>query len=190
MVFVVGVVGTIASGKDTLADLVAVGLGGKRFGFSQVIDEELARKGREVTRPNQRDLANSVRRREGPGAWAKILADRVAIQEGYAVAEGFRNPMEIKEFYADFGKKFVLVAIDAKLSIRFKRATERAKEGEKKTLQEFKDIDAREKGKGEEFYGHNIDGCMALADYAVINNGSFEDLKRQAGLVVEKVKRL
>ena len=190
MTVVIGVVGTIASGKDVFADLVAARLAAVRFSFSQAIDKELKARKIAVSRPTQRQLANDLRALEGPGVWAKRIVEEMAFAEGYAVVEGFRNPLEVKEFYATFGKRFILVAVDAKVSTRFERAKARAKPGDYKTFEEFKEVDAKERGKGETFYGHNIDGCIALADYAVINNGSLDDLKRQADLVVEKARKL
>ena len=190
MVFVIGVTGTIASGKETLAQMLALGLGAKKFGFSEVLDEELTRLGKPLSRPNQRELASEMRMKQGPGVWARRLVERISKEQGYAVVEGFRNPLEVKEFYSSFGKNFMLVSIDAKFSVRFKRAKQRAKEGEKKTEKEFKDTDERERGKEEPFYGHNIDGCMALADYKIINEGTLNGLKTQANLIMEKARKL
>jgi len=190
MVVVVGVTGTIASGKDLFAELLAKELGARRFGFSEVIDCELTKRKMPITRPNQRQLANELRKEQGGGVLAKMLALRVSKEKEFAVVQGFRNLLEVEEFRFAFGKKFVLIAVDAAFLIRFKRARDRAKPGEKKTLGEFKEVDARERGKEEAHYGHNIDACMALADYNFENDGTLEDLLATAKSFAEKARKL
>jgi dephospho-CoA kinase len=78
-----------------------------------------------------------------------------------------------------FGKDFVLIVVDAPREIRFRRLLERKKEEDPKTFEEFLEIDETDLGKNQPEYGHNVEECLKLADYLIINDGSINELNKK-----------
>jgi dephospho-CoA kinase len=185
----IGVTGTHGSGKDTAAQILAELLDAPNYNLADELREELRRRGLEVNRDNLTAVVTAWRKKEGGDVLAKRIYSRIiGLQKkpSFVVMGPMRHPAEVSFFKKKFGKKFVLLAVDAPAEIRFQRMKERMREGEAKmTFAQFKEKEAREmSGKGADM---NISACMAQADYTVSNEGTMAELKKKLAGFVKKV---
>ncbi len=181
---IIGVVGSIASGKGVVSDIL------KKKGFiplmfSDILRKELSEKGIEITRKNLQDYANELRKNFGADYLARRLIAKTSSSGNY-VLEGIRNPAEI---YAlrESGKTFIL-GIDAPLERRFQWIIMRGKENDPHTLDEVKTTDDRDNGVGEPEWGLQVKKSMALADVVVINDKTKEHLEKKIDKIISKLK--
>ena len=159
----IGLTGTNASGKTTvLKYLVAKGY--PKYSLSDILREELIRENLPVSRENLIQKGNELRMQHGP----EILATRVIekIRTDFAVIDSIRNPAEVEELRQL--RRFILIAVDAPVEVRFQRAQARNREENAATLEEFIQIENREKSDNPHF--QNIDACIKLADFRLENN--------------------
>lgn len=178
---IIGLTGPIGSGKGTVVEILNK-LGFSNITFSDILRDELKKRDIEITREALREVGNEIRLNEGSEALSKKIISKIKEQGGkYWVIDGFRNPAEIKEFrqFTDF----ILLGINAGLEARWERTDKRAREHSPKTFEEFKKVDARDKGVGQEDYGQQGDACFKMADAYIMNNGTVEELEA-------KVKKL
>lgn len=164
---IIGLTGTNSAGKgEALAFFVSRGYAA--FSLSDIIRDELRRQGKTVTRDNMIRTGNLLRRQGGPDVLARRAMDRVA---GATVIDSIRNPREIEYFRAR--SRFTLLAIDAPIEIRYRRALARGRDESASGLEEFRAKEAEEHSAEET--GQQLQTCMEMADHIVVNDGSLED---------------
>jgi dephospho-CoA kinase len=164
----IGLTGTNGAGKGEVAAYL-IKKGYAYFSLSDIIREELEKKGQEITRDNLIKLGNGLRKEFG----ADILARRVMEKlKGKAVIDSIRNPKEIE--YLRKQRNFVLLGIDAPVKLRYERVKKRGRNESSSTLREFIQKE-REEMQGFE-HGQQILKCLEMADFRIINDGSLESL--------------
>lgn len=184
---VFGLTGFICSGKGVAARVIRRRLAAKKFSLGDEIRAVIKKRGKRVTRERLQETSLAFRKRFGQGVWAKRVTKKIKAFRGrFFVVDDFRNLAEVREFKHAFGKNFVLIAVSAPLRVRFKRAVARARESEKKTFEEFKAIDARERSGGG--YGFEIDSCIKRADYGISNNSSRSAFEEKMAALIKKIK--
>ena len=167
----IGLTGTNGAGKGEVASFF-VERGYAYFSLSDVIREELQKKNQQITRNNLIRMGNLMRQQFLPD----ILARRVALKiEGKAVIDSIRNPKEV-EFFRNQGN-FMLLSIDAPAELRFERVKIRGREESVSSLQEFLAKEAEEIGTDES--SQQLLACMNMADHAIINDGTIENLRNK-----------
>ncbi|MFZ8830260.1 MAG: AAA family ATPase [Candidatus Aenigmatarchaeota archaeon] len=178
---VIGITGTLASGKSTVKNFFLSCFSSSSLSLSDIIEEELEKEGKELKRENFIEKGNELRKRYGNQILAEvaILTLSKKIEKEVLIIEGIRNPGEVEFLRKKFGKDFVLIAVDAPREIRFKRLFERKKEGDPKTFEEFLEIDEIDLGNNQPEYGQRVGDCLKLADYLIINDGSINELYKK-----------
>jgi dephospho-CoA kinase len=176
---VIGITGPNCAGKDSAAHVLE-GLGFERHSLSDVLREELSRRGQPVTREALIALGVELRRLEGPA----VLADRVKhrIRTGRAALVSVRSPAEVASLRALPG--FVLLGVTAPPATRFERERRRDREGAVRTLGEFLALEARERTT--DANAQQLDAAWALVDEAIENDGTLEDLARKVADLVRR----
>lgn len=170
---IIGLTGTICAGKGTVAEYLK-GKGFECYIYSDILREEAKKRKYSESREDLQKVGNEIRAEYKDGGYlSKLIIKK--IQSDKAVADGVRNPDEIRELRKE--KNFYLMGIDAPQKLRFQRLTSRKREGDPKTFEDFKDIDDVE-NKGDSF-GQNINECLKMANYIIINDGSLEELKKK-----------
>lgn len=164
----IGLTGTNGAGKGEVAAYLAK-KGYVYFSLSDLIREELLKNGKEVTRDNLIKKGNELREKFGPDILAKLIMKRVKEK---AVVDSIRNPNEVE--YLRKQKNFILLAIDSPVELRYDRVKKRGRVESASTLQEFIKKEEEEMTNLEK--GQQIQNCMKMADFVVINDGSLEDL--------------
>ncbi len=189
---IVGITGTISAGKGKTAEFFKE-KGFKHHSFSSTIRAIAKERGIEITRKNLSRLGDELTKEKPDGS---IIADKILekIKEERKkgaskwVLEGIRKPQDIKVFreheFDNRKMRFILIGVDAPLEIRFERLRRRGRHGDPETLEEFKKIDEKEnKGKA----GQQIDRCMAMADYIIINDGTIDELKKKTEKIIKEI---
>lgn len=171
---VIGLVGPIASGKGTVAQILKE-LGFEYYSLSDRIREELTRRGLPITRQWLQDMGDELRLKYGED----ILAERTleflgASNSGRIVIESIRNPAEARLLKEQLGA--TIIGVNASPEIRYRRVVERNRGGEPVSWEEFLAMDGRETGKVTDSHKINIVGCLDLADHIIINEGTPDDL--------------
>lgn len=178
---IIGLTGTLGSGKDAVADyLKKKGFG--CFVLSDILKEEAKKRNLEPTRENLQDVGNELRAEHGPGVLAKMVVDAIkAYGHNNVVVDGIRNSGEIDELSKL--SDFFLVAVDAPEETRFERMKSRGRKDDPKTLGQFRKMDARDRGVNEPSTGQQVGECIKQARFVIVNDSTVEKL-------FEKVERL
>lgn len=178
---IIGLTGTNASGKSSVADYLAQ----KGFSSYSLSDElrMLLKKSRvAATRENLIKAGKYYREKHGRGYLAALVKRK--IRNKNAVVDSIRNLGEVAELRKM--KNFFLIAVNAPVKIRFQRARKRMSSRDQKTFAEFV---AREK---EELYGkgsgQQIMACMKKADFRIDTRGGYEKLYKKIDNLLEQIK--
>ncbi len=167
----IGLTGTNCAGKGEVASYFAK-KGYTYFSLSDLIREELRKIGKEATRDNLIKMGNELREKGGHDILARLVMKKVKTK---SVVDSIRNPREIE--YLRKQKDFILLAVDAPVDLRYKRAKKRGRAESASTLEEFIKKEAEEMTDLEK--RQQLHNCMKMADFLAINDGSLKDLYRK-----------
>jgi len=177
---IIGITGTNASGKSTVINYL-ISKQFETFSLSDIIREEIAKNNTELSRENLIKVGNNLRKKYG----ASVLADKVKIKISYkdTVIDSIRNKEELNSLKRL--ENFYLIAIDAPVELRYKRAKQRGRIENADTLERFIQIENSEKSKIDTH--QNISSCMAQADYTIQNENSEEQLYKNIDKVINEI---
>jgi len=179
MGIIIGLTGENCAGKGTIADYMKK----KSFYYlslSDIIREELAAKGKEITRANLIAEGNRIRDASGAGALAKRTIEKMEHDRNYVV-DSIRNPEEARELKRL--NNFFFIYITAPAEMRFERMHSRARESDPQTFEAFKVIEEMEL-KNAEKSKQNLLETFDMADRKVINDSSVEALHEKVDLLL------
>lgn len=178
---ILGLVGSLASGKDTTKKYLAEKYKAKDCRFSTILRDVLNRITVPVSRENMQSLSTILRANFGENLLAKAIAnDAAKLDADIVVVDGVRRPTDIEHLVKL--PNFSLIKIDANPKIRYERMVKRNEnEGDdKKTFEQFmKDHEAEADSL--------IPVVMESAKYSIDNSGSFEDLYKQIDEIIKKL---
>jgi dCMP deaminase len=166
---ILGVTGFFCSGKDTLAAYLEK----KSFyhvSLSDIIREEIRRRGRRVSLRATIEVGNELRRQYGPQILAQRALARLDQYKNYVVSS-IRHPAEVEMLRSR--RDFALIFVDAPLRVRYQRSRGRARKGDFTTFEEFKQAEQEQRG-GKDPTGQQLEPCRALADLRIRNNSTLE----------------
>lgn len=181
---IIGLTGPICAGKDEVAHIL-MEMGFQRFSLSDEIRTEMREKGIVPTRTILQEYADSVRRKEGIGVWARRITPKLPLGVD-CVIDSIRNPGEVEVFRES--RNFFLLKVDAPARLRFARMVKRAREQDPQTFEQFQQLERKDLGIGQPEYGQQHAQCFALADKTVINEGTIEKLREVIREVLEDIK--
>jgi len=168
----VGLTGPNASGKGEVARYLQE-VGFASYSLSDGVREEATRQGLDHSRASLIQVGNWLRERFGPG----VLAERaLPLLSGRSVVDSIRNPGEIGVLRSL--PYFRLLGVDAPVALRFDRSRRRGRAGDGETLEDFRrkeDLEQAEEGPGQQ-----LRVCLSLADVAICNDGTIEELRARA----------
>ncbi|MFO1463517.1 MAG: deaminase [bacterium] len=179
---IIGLTGKNASGKGEVAQVL------KEAGFlylslSDLLREELRRRGLEVIRENLIRVGNEMRTMYGGGYLADRALQAIDVDKNYIV-DSIRNPREVEVLRRLHN--FKLVHVTAVPQVRFERIKSRAREGDPKNFAEFQELEVRE-AKSSDPNTQQLEATGRLADAEIENNSTLDELR---GKVRELVLRL
>lgn len=146
------------------------------------IREETKRRGLEPTPQNIGEIMLKLRTEEGPTAVAKRCIPKIEKTESKIVfLDGVRSLDEINEFKGHFDG-FSLVAVHSSPEARFQRLSKRKRSDDPKGWDVFYQRDLRELSVGQ-------GDVIALADWMIVNEGTYEEFKTTVSTVLEAVAK-
>jgi dephospho-CoA kinase len=182
---IIGLTGTFASGKDTIADYLVKEKGFDSYQTGDVVREWVKKEGLELTRDNQREMANKLRSQFG-ASFLVEEAIKKTHKENKAIT-GIRQPNEAEFFTKTDGA--YLIAVDAPIEARFDRIVKRKREGDPITLDELKTKENKEMtNSGDNPNCQNISYCMKMAKFKIDNSGTFEELYKKVDDVLDQIE--
>src|SRR5262245_22275650 len=128
---ILGIAGLYASGKGEAVRFLAA-RSFAAFSLSDVIREELARRGESESRERMIEVGNALRAEGGPGALAQRLLPKLQ-RDRNTVVDSIRHPGEV-EVLRGASARFRLIWIDAAEPARLERIRARARDGDPTSL--------------------------------------------------------
>jgi len=178
---VVSIVGMAGSGKSEVAGVFEEN-GFVRVRFGDITDEEVGKRGLELTERNERHVRELLRQEHGMAAYAILNLPRIdsALKNSDVVIDGLYSWEEytfLKDYY---GEDFYAVAVWASPEMRCARLGGRANRG--LTVAEAASRDKAE------IENVNKGGPIAMADFTIINDSSLENLREATGKIIVDLK--
>jgi dephospho-CoA kinase len=184
---VVGLTGSIGSGKEVVKEFLARKYNMWYVSLSSMIRAELEKKKHSFNRMTLQDHGNELRRKYGSHILAKLAVEYLQRDKELIVVDGIRNIGEARWLKQQFGKDFVLIAVDAPQNVRFERIVARNRPSDPKSWEEFLEVDKRDQGEGEPEYGQHTGQCIREADFVIVNDGSKEEFEKKVIDVIENL---
>jgi len=176
MMKVVGITGTIGAGKGTVVEYLTGRKGFTHYPVRGFLIREIEKRGLPVDRDSMVMVANELREQHTPSYIIEALYREAVANGTDAVIESIRTPGEV-----DALRKvphFMLLAIDAEPLIRYRRIAHRGSATDNIDFETFLANEAREMDSSDPNH-QNIRKCIEMADIAIVNNSSLDDLHQQ-----------
>jgi dephospho-CoA kinase len=198
---VIGLTGVPCVGKGMVKDYLfewcaGHGVNAGHFSFSDEIKAEArARGGLDgVDRDQIHALVTEMRAREGPAVLAKRLIKRInaipaAERAGVYIVEALRHPAEAAALKQAFGAKFVLIAVTADMDriVDWMNARRRADESRAALGSRAAAMELLQKELNGNGVSVNVGACISIADYAIENNSTLDDLRARTLSLAEQL---
>lgn len=182
-----GIAGTNGSGKDTLGEILA-GRGWLFVSVTDILRDELKRRGLPVERENLRELSAEWRRQFGRGVLIdkafQIYESHQKGHKGLAIAS-LRNPGEADQIHKLGGR---VVWIDAQPKVRYERIFSRGRGAEdRKSFEQFSQEELDEMEHTGDHHTLSLSDVKAKADIFIENDGDLELLKTTTDAIIKKM---
>jgi dephospho-CoA kinase len=170
---IVAVVGLCGAGKSEVTNIFLENKFEKVY-FGDVTFDEMKKRNMEITEENERVIREELRATNDMAIYAKKSEPKIkkAYEEGKnVVVESLYSWSEykyLKEIYKDSFKLLAVVTDRDLRAERLKNRPHRPLTDEEVTQRDYSEIENIEKA-----------GPIAIADHFVLNNGTFEELKKQ-----------
>ncbi len=185
---VIGLTGTMASGKETVRDIIEKNTNSHSVILSSLLKEDALKKQKiTITREMRQNLGNELRKQYGADVLVKVAVGFMPRNKDFLIIDGLRNPGEVDFLKSKFGIDFKLIAVDAPQQVRFERISSRNREGDPKTWEEFVRVDDRDQGKDEPEYGQQVRKCIQMADILIQNDTNVDELNKKVADVIRQL---
>ncbi len=167
---IIGLVGTFASGKDTVAEYLEAKKGFEHYSTGDLIREYIKEHNAGgLDRKNLQDVGNELRAKYGSGFLVEL-----AIKRGKPplAISGIRSTGEAQAVYDAGG---FLIAFDAPLERRYAWTKSRGRIDDAMTEAEFAAQEGREISSDDPNH-QNITAVIAMASYDIANDGTLDEL--------------
>lgn len=173
---ILGVTGTFASGKDTVAEILESDYNVYHVSTGDIVREKAMELYGNKERETLHKTATEFRQNEGGDYFVREGFRRyqeVADQYNGIVFTGVRSLGEGRAVLALGGD---LVFVDAPVEVRYERMASRQRDTEtRKSMEEFLEFEKKERGgDSDDEWAFNIDKLGELAKYQIDNSGTYE----------------
>jgi len=178
---IVSIVGMSGSGKSVVTAIFQDnGFTPVRFG--DITDEAVQNRGLELNELNEREVREELRREHGMAAYAILSISRIdtALKSSDVVIDGLYSWEEYTHLKKRYGDSFIVVAVYSSPQTRYARLANRKVRpltADEAASRDYAEIENLDKG-----------GPIAIADFTIINESSFDDMKEQAERIIAGLK--
>ncbi len=182
---IIGLTGKLGAGKGEAAKFF-MEKGFVYHSCSDILREELRERGVGENIDNLAKLGNKIREKYGAGELAGRIVEKIRDGgEERAVVDSLRNPGEIEELKKQ--EDFFLLGIDAPIEVRYERVKSRKRAGDDVSFEKFKSQEEKQlEGGGKQ---QQLNRCMEMADFVIINDGKIEELHSALQEIYKEIKR-
>lgn len=174
----IGIAGSFASGKDTIAHVLEADYGFTHVSTSDMVRAAARRERESIERPVLFEVANQHRHRDGAGVFVLHALENPRP----LVITGIRSLGEAKALKAAGG---ILLFIDAPAEIRYARMRSRRRDTETElSLEQFEANEQKEWHAGETDADFNLRDIKAMADHVLHNVLPIEEFIQQTLLTL------
>ncbi len=177
----VALVGMTGAGKSEVSCLL------KKNGFTPIrfgdaTDEEIERRGLELSEASERLVREELREKYGMAAYAIINLPRIdaALEKGDVAIDGLYSWEEYNVLKDKYGERLILLAVWSSPPTRYGRLSSRR-------LRPLTAVEAAGRDRSE-IENLNKGGPIAMADFAINNEGSIEKLVAQVERFLARIK--
>ena len=179
---VVSIVGMAGSGKSEVSKIFTDN-GFISIRFGDATDIEIKKRGMELNEENERSIRESLRKKHGMAAYAILNQLRIdeALKTSDVVVDGLYSWEEYKYLKDCYGKAFHLIAVHSSPETRYgrlKKRPHRPLTEEEAASRDKAEIENLKKG-----------GPIAMADFIIINEYSFEMMEKDTLRIVAELKK-
>ncbi len=182
---IIGITGTLGAGKGTIVDYLVRNRGYIHFSVRQFLLKEIRRRKLPENRDSMVSVANELRSKHGPSYIVEQLHDQAVKNGSNAIIESIRTSGEIDALRQRGG--FFLLAVDADARIRYQRVLQRGSETDNIDYETFIANENREMS-GIDPATQNLMKCIESADFALDNNGTFQQLFDQIERIMSEME--
>lgn len=176
---IIGIAGTLATGKDTVAERLAEQFGYTHVSTGDIVRELAMEEHGSIERPVLYEIAKAHRESEGAG----FLVKHALQHEPPLVITGLRSLGEAKALKAGGG---ILLFVDAPIEVRYERMRSRQRDNETAlTLEGFKQNEAKEWYAGPLDSDFNLRDIEKMSDIVIDNSLTLEPF---LAMVFEKLE--
>ena len=177
-----GVAGPNGAGKGEIVDYLAA-RSFSTFSLSDVIRDELKRRGVDESRERMIEVGTQLRTDGGPGVLAARAVETLESDRNYAI-DSIRHPAEV-EALRSCGHPFKLIWVDADIETRLERLNRRGRKGDPTTLERLKTLEGMELG-SDDPAAQQLLAVKELADFELSNDGDLSTLHEAIQQVFER----
>lgn len=182
---IIGITGTLGAGKGTIVDYLVQKKGFMHFSVRTFITKVILEKEMPVNRDSMVMIANELRAKNHPAYIVEQLYLQALSTNRNCIIESIRTPGEVDLLRTK--ANFYLFAVDADPSVRYERIVGRNNETDQVSFTEFLSNEQREM-ESTDPNKQNISRCFEMADFRLLNNGSFLDLQQQVESILAELK--
>ncbi len=177
----VAIVGMAGAGKSEVARIFEQN-GFARIRFGDITDEELKRRGLELTEDNERLVREQLRKEYGMAAYAKLNLARIdaSLEVSNVVIDGLYSWEEYMLLKERYGDRLLLVAVWSSPRTRYERLSRRSVRPLTREAATARDVT--------ELENTNKGGPIAMADFTIINESTLESLTAEARKIIGILK--
>jgi dephospho-CoA kinase len=180
---IIAILGLPGAGKSEAINYLVKKCGWPKVYMGAPTFDNLKRLGLPFTEKNEKMSRESLRKKYGIDYYGREAIQKIKLfkKEKRIVVESLYSWKEYLLFKKTFGLNFIAVAVCASPKIRHKRSMirkERAMKNEKETWsRDYSQIENLEQG-----------GPIAMADFTIVNEGTFGELRKNIDKVINKLK--
>lgn len=173
---IIGITGTLGAGKGTIVDFLVEERHFTHYSVRAFLLEEIRKRGMPENRDSMFTLANELRAQHGSSYVTDQLYLQAAESGHNCVIESIRTPGEVESLRKS--GNFTLLAVDADQRLRYDRIRLRESETDQVSFETFRENELREMTTADPTR-QNLQRCIEMADFILLNNGTKEELLRK-----------
>jgi dephospho-CoA kinase len=181
---IIGITGTLGAGKGTIVDYLVGEKGFVHYSVRAYLLEQIRKLGLPENRDSMFNLANELRAAHGPSYVTDQLYNHALHSGMNCVIESIRTPGEVESLRSK--GQFYLLAADADPGLRYRRILLRQSETDLVSWETFTANEEREMNTTDP-NKQNLQRCIGMADFILLNNGTKKDLIQQVDRVLDQV---